>query len=287
VPLTSKLFRGDQKLEACLISDPAHVTPGAAGEHVGKIQFALTVMGLGVINAEEISAQRYGPSTAQAVLGYKRARKIINTAYQTTADNIVGKMTIAQLDKEMADFERRNPPPPPPKPDPKPPSPPKPTEPVSTGFAVRAAGHLRGPLAMEEPPDGDPTTVSAPFPPDCFQVFDLDNMPRVQLDGQHAAIYLFHAPGVLPAHVQPQHFKRLPRIFRVRTAVPLSALSCRCTYRTIAHNNGKRESFLDLRLPDRTVSVPMFIHLMAQPLGKVPFVTVSQEGEFRFSKLGL
>jgi hypothetical protein len=274
-------------LEACLISDPAHVTPGSVGAHVAKIQFALTVMGLGVISADEISGQRYGTSTAQAVLGFKRARNIINKAYQSTADNIVGKMTIAALDKEMADFERRHPTPPPrPQPVP-PPVPPKPIEPVSTGFAIRAAGHLSGPLAVEEPPDGDPTTVSSPFPPDCFQVFDLDNMPRVQLDGQHAAIYLFHAPGVLPVRVQPQHFKRLPRIFRLRTALPLSGLSCRCRYRTTVFNNGRRESFLDLRLPEKTVSIPMFIHMMAEPLGKVPFVTVSNEGELRFTKFGL
>jgi hypothetical protein len=43
----------------------------------------------------------YGPATAAAVLAYKQKRKIINFSYQTTADNIVGKMTMAALDKEM------------------------------------------------------------------------------------------------------------------------------------------------------------------------------------------
>ena len=43
----------------------------------------------------------YGPSTAAAVLAFKTRRNIINRAYQTKADNIVGRMTIAALDAEM------------------------------------------------------------------------------------------------------------------------------------------------------------------------------------------
>ena len=39
--------------------------------------------------------------TQQAVLNYKRARSIINYAYQTQADAIVGNMTIAALDDEV------------------------------------------------------------------------------------------------------------------------------------------------------------------------------------------
>lgn len=35
--LVSNLFRGDKKLEACLVNDAAHVTLGARGEHVAKI----------------------------------------------------------------------------------------------------------------------------------------------------------------------------------------------------------------------------------------------------------
>ena len=58
------------------------------------------------IDAGEIRGRNYGASTASAVLKYKTKRKIINTSYQTKADNIVGKMTIAALDKEMYRFER-------------------------------------------------------------------------------------------------------------------------------------------------------------------------------------
>ena len=55
------------------------------------------------IDTSELTAQRYGPSTASAVLAYKKKRKIINRSYENTEDNIVGKMTIASLDKDMAE----------------------------------------------------------------------------------------------------------------------------------------------------------------------------------------
>jgi hypothetical protein len=99
MPLQSKLFKGDQRLEACLIHDSAHVTPGTAGEFVTKIQKALFILDGAVIDPSEQGI--YGPSTADAVLAYKKRRKIINYSYQTQADNIVGKMTIASLDNEL------------------------------------------------------------------------------------------------------------------------------------------------------------------------------------------
>jgi peptidoglycan hydrolase-like protein with peptidoglycan-binding domain len=106
MPLISRIFRNDRKLEACLISDPAHLTQGATGEHVGKLQTALTILDGAKIEGKEIAAAVYGPSTAAAVLAYKKKRRIINLTYQTQADNIVGKMTIAALDREMVQFER-------------------------------------------------------------------------------------------------------------------------------------------------------------------------------------
>ena len=39
------------------------------------------------------------------MLAYKQVRQIINRAYQTQADNVVGKMTIARLDEEIARVE--------------------------------------------------------------------------------------------------------------------------------------------------------------------------------------
>lgn len=102
--LQSKLFRGDPKLEAAAVSDPAHIVPGATGPHVGKIQLALIQLDGAPIAQDSI----YGPATAAAVLAYKQKRKIVNTSYQTKADNIVGKMTIAALDKEMLAKEKES-----------------------------------------------------------------------------------------------------------------------------------------------------------------------------------
>ena len=99
--LQSKLFRGDPKLEAAAVSDPAHIMLGASGQHVHKIQMALVLLDGVAISADEVQRTFYGTSTADAVLGYKRKRNIINPAYQTQADNIVGKMTMARLDREI------------------------------------------------------------------------------------------------------------------------------------------------------------------------------------------
>ena len=288
--LTSKLFKDDPKLEPCLVSDPAHVTPGSRGPHVGKIQFALTVMGLGVINADEIAQQFYGQSTANAVLGYKRRKNIVNTSYQKTADNIVGKMTIKQLDKDMADFERLHPDPLPPGPGPLPgpPGPPQsPAQPTGLRFMFRAAGApFSGgpgkPVFIEEPADNDPTTVSSESLPTCFEVFDVDNMTRFQLDGQHAAIYFFEAPGNLSIGISPNHYKRLPRLTRLKQPLPLDGLGGPCVYRTTFFPDGRRQSFFDLQLAQGTFSVPMFIHFVGGPIG-----TISEQGQFRFSHFGL
>jgi hypothetical protein len=108
MPLLSKLFRDDQRLQACLVDHAAHVTPGARGDHVRKIQIAVEALGDQLISDDEISTKTYGPSTTSAVLAYKRKRAIINFSYQTQADNVVGKMTIASLDQAMQKLE--NPP---------------------------------------------------------------------------------------------------------------------------------------------------------------------------------
>jgi peptidoglycan hydrolase-like protein with peptidoglycan-binding domain len=100
--LQSQLFGGDPKLEAAAVSDSAHIVQGARGEHVQKIQLALISIDDAAIAADGL----YGPATAAAVLAYKKKRGIINLSYQTQTDNIVGKMTIAALDREILDLER-------------------------------------------------------------------------------------------------------------------------------------------------------------------------------------
>lgn len=107
--LQSKLFRGDAALEACLVDDRAHVVEGTRGPHVPKIQRALAVQDGALIAVEEVTAARYGRTTVNAVLDYKRDRRIINYSYQTQADNIVGKMTIAFLDRAMTEIENAPP----------------------------------------------------------------------------------------------------------------------------------------------------------------------------------
>jgi hypothetical protein len=107
VPLQSELFRDDNALQACLVRDSAHVLRGARGRHVTRIQTAIAILDGTLMDADELEAAVYGPSTAAAVLAYKRARDIINRSYQQRADDIVGKMTIASLDREMLAAEQR------------------------------------------------------------------------------------------------------------------------------------------------------------------------------------
>jgi peptidoglycan hydrolase-like protein with peptidoglycan-binding domain len=103
--LTSRAFAGDPRLEACLVDDSAHLTIGAQGEHVAKVQSAVIYLDGLDIDGAELRAGRYGPSTAAAVLKFKTARGIINRAYQQSADDIVGKMTIKALDDELVAAE--------------------------------------------------------------------------------------------------------------------------------------------------------------------------------------
>jgi peptidoglycan hydrolase-like protein with peptidoglycan-binding domain len=95
--LQSRLFVGDTALEAAAASDAAHIVQGSSGPHVRKIQTGLNLLDDAKLNADG----SYGRLTAAAVLNYKRARAIINTARQTEADDIVGRMTIAALDAEL------------------------------------------------------------------------------------------------------------------------------------------------------------------------------------------
>lgn len=107
MPLKSYLFEGSSRLNACLVNDAMHVTPGQTGEHVADIQLALQHIDDLTIEPGELASKTYGPSTAAAVLAYKKKRKIINTSYQRSEDNIVGKMTIASLDKDMIALQKR------------------------------------------------------------------------------------------------------------------------------------------------------------------------------------
>lgn len=103
--LQSRHFRGTPSLEAALNHDPAHILPGDDGFHVRLIQEALKELDNLSIDARELAEMRYGPSTAEAVLKFKRKRNILN--FRNQLDNIVGKKTMAALDGEMFEKERR------------------------------------------------------------------------------------------------------------------------------------------------------------------------------------
>ena len=96
--LKSRLLSGNSRLEDCAVRDPAHVTRGDRGAHVSLIQAALNALD----NAGLATDGVYGGGTAAAVLRFKQKRNIINRAYQSKPDDIVGKMTIAAMDEELA-----------------------------------------------------------------------------------------------------------------------------------------------------------------------------------------
>lgn len=106
--LRSDLFCGDKALQAALTVDAGHILKGARGTHVRKIQAALNLLldkpPCGITDGEQAAAL-YGDTTADAVLRYKTENNIINTAYQATADNVTGKMTMRALDDAMAGVE--------------------------------------------------------------------------------------------------------------------------------------------------------------------------------------
>ncbi|WP_342359483.1 hypothetical protein [Terrarubrum flagellatum] len=103
--LRSNLFTGDKALEAASANHKAHIMRGAIGTHVRRIQVALSVLDNAVIAENEMASFMFGPTTAAAVLAYKRARDIVNHSYQSQADDIVGIMTVAVMDKELFENE--------------------------------------------------------------------------------------------------------------------------------------------------------------------------------------
>ena len=107
MPLVSRWFGGNARLQKCLTSDPAHIVAGDSGEHVALVQEALQVLDGAEIARDELAGRAYGRSTAAAVLDFKTKRGIVNRAYQATPDAIVGKMTIKALDDEIAARERQ------------------------------------------------------------------------------------------------------------------------------------------------------------------------------------
>lgn len=97
--LRSDLFRDDTRLQACLVEDAAHVTPGTVGNFVIRIQLALRIVDRAFIDETEFTSGTYGPTTTLAVRAFKTSRNILN--FQGQIDDVVGKKTIRALDDEL------------------------------------------------------------------------------------------------------------------------------------------------------------------------------------------
>lgn len=96
--------KDDPLLVACLERDSAHIGPGAAGDHVRKIQTALTRIESANLTPE---MGNYGGLTTVAVKKYKDSpKRRLLQAWQTKADEFVGKRTIKFLDDEMFKLEK-------------------------------------------------------------------------------------------------------------------------------------------------------------------------------------
>ncbi len=94
MPLVSRWFGGNARLQSCLVSDPAHVLTGDSGEHVSLVQEALVELDEARIRAGRDHGRPLREIDGCRGPGYKKKRGIINRAYQTAPDNIVGKMTV-------------------------------------------------------------------------------------------------------------------------------------------------------------------------------------------------
>ncbi len=109
----SKLFTSNpqvrDRLNKALRSDPDHITPGSSGDHVAAIQKALSLLGKVRIADSEIERKFYGPTTAAAVAAFKRNCTPPLLNYANQIDEIVGKKTTFELDRQMKAFEKNNP----------------------------------------------------------------------------------------------------------------------------------------------------------------------------------
>jgi hypothetical protein len=104
------------RLNQALVSDADPIVPGSAGDHVSRIQAALSVLGRRRIDGGEIDQKLYGGSTATAVVEFKGSCQPPVLNPQNEVDDIVERKTTQELDRKMKDVEKDNPPIPPPAP---------------------------------------------------------------------------------------------------------------------------------------------------------------------------
>ncbi len=93
-----------KRLSDCLNFDPAHIKLKDTGEHVAVIQDVLEILRqrlpeLGLLEIKNDKRGVYGEDTAKAVKKYKEINAIVRTGQPL--DNIVGRMTITQMDNDL------------------------------------------------------------------------------------------------------------------------------------------------------------------------------------------
>lgn len=93
-----------KRLRDCLNFDPAHIQPKDEGKHVAVIQDVLEILrqrlpDLGLLQIKNDPRGVYGKDTADAVKKYKEINNIVRTGQPL--DNIVGRMTITQMDNDL------------------------------------------------------------------------------------------------------------------------------------------------------------------------------------------
>ena len=101
-----------QRLSACLASDANNIRPGAVGDHVKAVQDALELLrqrmpDLGLLPITDTPGS-YKKSTADAVRKYKEINVIQRTGQKL--DDIVGRMTITQIDNDLVNGPKPAPP---------------------------------------------------------------------------------------------------------------------------------------------------------------------------------
>lgn len=110
--LTSRQNKSVQKaLADCLAADKDHITPKSEGDHVKAIQDALNTISRKFPDLKipmiTDPPGKYQGSTINAVLFYKSLNGIVRTGQPL--DNIVGRMTITQIDNDLLSPSGRKP----------------------------------------------------------------------------------------------------------------------------------------------------------------------------------
>jgi peptidoglycan hydrolase-like protein with peptidoglycan-binding domain len=193
----SRLFSRDpgvrDRLNRTLGSDSDRIEPGSSGDHVRKIQRALSVLGTLLISAAEREQKFYGPSTATAVEEFKGNRQPPIVNERNEVDDTVDKRTTLELDRDMTQFETGNPPVPP--------------SPSAGGTAEVQIGPLGrdGGLVARYYRDGGLETVGGQ------RVSTLNSRPYTTFEGLFDVLLTRGGqPQVIVNHGDPSHGLRVP-----------------------------------------------------------------------------